>query len=544
MKSFSQFLQESYLNEEEARQLRLMKRDDKTPYKLNKPSGSREFASDPTPTPASRRLSAATPEASKPSPGQLEIPEPKTTKVPGSQFRNAGEARQGSFFTRSGRPQNFTGGRTPFVATDPVKGTEKLPAGPETPKISPGQMEIDFNARSNSGNKGPVRPSIGNVSGPASSPKKPAPANPSTSSSYRNVGVGRDGPVRPSIGNVSGPASSPKKPAPANPSTSSSYRNVGVGRDTFRAQSAQPQQQTPKRSNPNIPTRNPGESREAYAQRRMQATQQRKSGKTSSSSAIVPASRTSSSAIVPASNQPGKPPAGAKPSTWSKIGKWGGRAFTALDAASNVADEKAKGSGWVRSLAKGAAVTAGGLAGGALGAIGGGGVGSFALGTAGSIGGAEAAGRAFDTVAGANARERKAMAQANRQRQAGTAIKGIGGKTTFSQTKPGGPAFMSTGVGKQRKTVQLAKTGVVQRGGQSVAGHLAFKGGKAVYKAGPSAQSLAKTSSNPLERIGRSLFAGAYKKHDTMKAQQALTKARQSDAARNKALGVKALPGK
>jgi hypothetical protein len=102
---------------------------------------------------------------------------------------------------------------------------------------------------------------------------------------------------------------------------------------------------------------------------------------------------------------------------------------------------------------------------------------------------------------------------------------------------------MTTGSGSQRKTVGLAKTGVVQRGGQSTAGYLAYKGGKAVYKAGPSAQSLAKTSSNPLERIGRSLFAGAYKKSDAAAAAKKLSTARQSDAARNKALGVKMKPG-
>lgn len=237
----------------------------------------------------------------------------------------------------------------------------------------------------------------------------------------------------------------------------------------------------------------------------------------------------------------GKMPTGAKPSSkWAKIGKFAGPASAALDTALSTADERSKGSGWARSLAKGATVAAGGLAGGALGALGGGGLGSAALGTAGAIGGAELAGKAFDVAAGANAKERATMAKANRQRQAGTAIKGIGGKTTFDTKKN----TMTTGVGSQRKTVGLAKTGVVQRGGQSVAGHLAYKGGKAVYKAGPSAQSLAKTSSNPLERIGRTLFSGAYKKHDTAKAQQALQKARQSDVARNKALGVKALPGK
>jgi hypothetical protein len=244
--------------------------------------------------------------------------------------------------------------------------------------------------------------------------------------------------------------------------------------------------------------------------------------------------------VTPAPSSGGKPPTSPKaPGKWAKIGRFAGPASAALDTALSTADERAKGSGWGRSLAKGAAVAAGGLAGGALGALGGGGIGSAALGTAGAIGGAAAAEKAFDTVAGANAKERKAMATANRQRQAGTALKGIGGKTTFDTKKN----TMTTGSGAQRKTVGLAKTGVVQRGGQSTAGYLAYKGGKAVYKAGPSAQSLAKTSSNPLERVGRSLFAGAYKKHDTAKAQQALNKARQSDTARNKKLGVKLKPG-
>jgi len=47
---------------------------------------------------------------------------------------------------------------------------------------------------------GPVRPSIGNVTGPASNPKRPNPPAKPT------------GPVRPSIGNVTGPASNPKRP--------------------------------------------------------------------------------------------------------------------------------------------------------------------------------------------------------------------------------------------------------------------------------------------------------------------------------------------
>ena len=272
------------------------------------------------------------------------------------------------------------------------------------------------------------------------------------------------------------------------------------------------------------------------AARKQTSTSKSSSGRSGGRPPVLPPSGTKS----PSPSQ-GKPPAGVKPTgKFAKVGRLLGPASAALDTALSTADERSKGSGWGRSLAKGATVAAGGLAGGALGALGGGGIGSAALGTAGAIGGAELAGKAFDVAAGANAKERAAMAKANRQRQAGTAIKGIGGKTTFDTKKN----TMTTGTGSQKKTVKLAKTGVVHRGGQSVAGHLAYKGGKAVYKAGPSAQSLAKTSSNPLERIGRTLFAGAYKKHDAAKAQQALQKARQSDAARNKKLGVKALPGK
>jgi hypothetical protein len=247
----------------------------------------------------------------------------------------------------------------------------------------------------------------------------------------------------------------------------------------------------------------------------------------------------------------GTPPTGGKPPTapkvpgrFAKIGRLAGPASAAIDTAMSTADERSKGSGCGRSLAKGATVAAGGLLGGTAGAIGGGGLLSAATGTAGALAGGAAAGKAFDVAAGANAKERKGMATANRQRQAGTSVKGIGGSTSFSQKKPGGPAFMSTGVGKQRKTAQLAKTGVVQRGGQSVAGNLAFKKGQAVYKAGPSAKSLAKTSSNPLERVGRSLFAGAYKKFDAANAAKKLATARSSDSARSRKLGVKKLPGK
>jgi hypothetical protein len=135
------------------------------------------------------------------------------------------------------------------------------------------------------------------------------------------------------------------------------------------------------------------------------------------------------------------------------------------------------------------------------------------------------------------------MAQKQRKSQAGGALSGIGGKTTFSKGK-GGTGFMSTGSGSQRKTVQLDKTSVVRDAkGKEAVGHLAFKGGKAVYKRAADPSTLARTSSNPFERIGRSLFAGAYKKQDEAQRQQALAKARQSDVKRQQKLGVKMKPG-
>lgn len=204
-----------------------------------------------------------------------------------------------------------------------------------------------------------------------------------------------------------------------------------------------------------------------------------------------------------------------------------------LGGAIDTALEKSKGSGWVRSLAKGTASALGGLAGGAAGSALGP-VGTFAGGAAGSM----AAGKAFDVAAGANAKERAAMRQQKRQSQAGGALKGIGGETKFDTKKH----TMTTGSGKQRKTVELGRTSVVTdpKTGKKEVGHLAYKDGKAVYKrADTSNAALAKTSSNPLERIGRTLFSGAYKKHDEKMKAQKLQKAATSDIKRQQALGVK-----
>jgi hypothetical protein len=232
----------------------------------------------------------------------------------------------------------------------------------------------------------------------------------------------------------------------------------------------------------------------------------------------------------------GKPPVGKPPVGVKGLKAPGVRGGGVLAGAIDTALEKSSGSGWARSLAKGATTALGTVVGGALGSAAGP-VGTFAGGTAGGM----AASKAFDTAAGANAVQRKAIATANRQGQSGGAIKGIGGKTTFDTKKN----TITTGTGAQRKTAQLGKTSVVNdpKTGKQEVGNLAYKGGKAVYKRSDT-KSLAQTSSNPLERIGRSLFAGAYKKSDAANAVKKLATARQSDATRNKALGVKFGPGK
>lgn len=485
MKSFKQFLDENYLSEEEV-QGRLLNRKNQAYKDINNPNpGNRAYSTDPTAVPASKRLSAgASAEKPKVSPGQLNIPEPKKTKVPGSSIKGSGEMRQGSLLTKGGKAQNFTGGRTPFVATEPVKAIKKLSAAaPTPPKVSPGQQEIRQTS------KPPTTKALPSAGGTGGVDKQ---------AQLRQIAAERQA------------KRSAEQSAKAT-KTGSLVKATPSGLTAPVGSKSNPQQ---IRTNMNVPG--------------------------------------------------GKTP--KMPKMPKGVGKWAGRGLAALGASADTADEykaqRSKGRSRKSSLGMGVTKAAGGLAGAQAGASSGAAlgatvgsvvpgagtaVGGLVGGVAGGIGGyyagSKLAGKASEVTAGATGREKKAMATANRQRQAGTAVKGIGGNTTFSQKKPGGPAFMSTGVGKQRSTVQLGKTGVVQRGGQSVAGHLAFKGGKAVYKAGPSAQSLAKTSSNPLERIGRTIAPGAYKKHDAAKAKQALTKATQSDISRGQKLGVKYKPG-
>lgn len=203
-------------------------------------------------------------------------------------------------------------------------------------------------------------------------------------------------------------------------------------------------------------------------------------------------------------------------------GRVAGPAAAALD----VASERSKGSGWLRSLAKGA-VTAGGAAlGGAAGTAVAGPVGTVVGAGAGSM----AASKAFDVAAGKNAVERAADRVKNRQRQSGGALVGTGGKTTFDNKKN----TMTTG----NKTVNLAKTSAVTdpKSGKKETGFLAYKDNKAVYKR---ADAPGTGSSNAFERIGRSINPNAYKENDAKLAAQKLNKAKANDTARNAALGVK-----
>ena len=426
MKSFKKFLEENYLPEEEVQGRLLTNRG--TAQNFTNPRRIPFTGTDPTPTPASRRLSAGAPEGPKTSPGQLEIPEPKTTKVPGSAFKPATiDAASSTSPSTSGAPASAKptwrpGGHNVNPTFKPQQGPKPAPAA--TPAAAP------------SGGKPPWRPGGHNVN-PTFKPQqgpKPAPA---------------------------------AAPSGGKPPTGSSAKN---------------------------------------------------------------AVKTADTALTAAGNA----------SKLGKIAKFAGPASAALDTALSTADERSKGSGWARSLAKGATVAAGGLLGGTAGAIGGGGVLSAVTGTAGAIAGGAAAEKAFDTAAGANAVQRKAIATANRKSQAGGAIKGIGGKTTFDTKKN----TITTGTGPQKRTAQLGKTSVITGpGGKQEVGNLAYKNGKAVYKRSDT-KSLAQTSSNPLERIGRSLFAGAYKQSDAANAAKKLATARQSDSARNKALGVKFGPGK
>lgn len=123
--------------------------------------------------------------------------------------------------------------------------------------------------------------------------------------------------------------------------------------------------------------------------------------------------------------------------------------------------------------------------------------------------------KAYDTQATRDARQVAAKANTYGANK-GSALTGTGGPTSVSQNKDG-TGFMSTGVGSQRKTVQLAKTQLVRdpKTGQQRVGDLAYKGGKAVYLARPS---VASRDTSLSAKVGRALNLGRYSKEAEQQA--------------------------
>jgi hypothetical protein len=407
------------------------------------------------------------------------------------QFLSEEEARQGKLLTNKGTAQNFKNPKkVPFIGTDPTPTSSSSGSSeaPKAPKVSPGQMEIP-SGKPPTGTTTKVPGS--KVRGAAADPWKQFPKKP-----QQQLGMPKTGPSSTLPGRTLAPAGGTSS-KPALPAAGQTQKGGALAK-----------------TKPGALTKNPP----IEAVKVSDVTKPKGKLPSGASSAAKEAEK---AAAKTATKTVGK-------GILKGAGKLVGPASAALD----VADERSKGSGWARSLAKGAAVAAGGALGGAAGSVAGP-VGSVG----GAVGGSMAASKAFDVAAGANAKERKAIATANRKGQSGGALKGVGGKTTFDTKKN---TITSGG-----KTAQLGKTSVVTdpKTGKQEVGNLAYKDGKAVYKRSDT-KSLAQTSSNPLERIGRSLFAGAYKKSDAANAAKNLAKARQSDTARNKALGVKFGPGK
>lgn len=170
------------------------------------------------------------------------------------------------------------------------------------------------------------------------------------------------------------------------------------------------------------------------------------------------------------------------------------------DAYQTYQQAKKEGSSDTRSIIRGITKAAGGVVGGGLAAAAGsavaGPLGGIAAGGVGYSYGADAADKAFRTVAGANAAQRDAMKKLNRQSQRGISA----ADATF---KMGNKAIITDKQGKERI---------------GYAAKLTDSSGKTrtVYKHGAPRHSLQYTSSNAIERIGRTLpfLKGYYSRRD------------------------------
>ena len=131
------------------------------------------------------------------------------------------------------------------------------------------------------------------------------------------------------------------------------------------------------------------------------------------------------------------------------------------------------------------------------------GAGGVTAGVGGAVGyelGSRAADKAFQVVAGANRKEKQVMATRNRKEQ------GIGTLAGSSEIKH---RIGNRAIIKDRRT------------GKEVIGHLAKSKFGDTFKAPNLASSLQHTSSNPIERIGRSIpfLKGYYASKDEKKRQ-------------------------
>ena len=186
------------------------------------------------------------------------------------------------------------------------------------------------------------------------------------------------------------------------------------------------------------------------------------------------------------------------------LGRVAGPAFAAWDAYDVYRSERERGQTKERATKAAIAKAGGGWAGSAAGAAAGAKLGG-AIGTlAGPIGTAVGAGlgglaggvlgymggeKIGSAVLGASKKDKDWMKWANRKNQTGTAAANV-------TSRSGNRAIVKDKEGKER------------------VGYLAYKDGKEVFKTANDPKSLQYTSSNPLERLGRTFLPGMYKAKD------------------------------
>jgi len=322
---------------------------------------------------------------------------------------------------------------------------------------------------------------------------------PRTPSTYRGVGVGTKEVI---------------KTPPAPTRAPSTYRGAGVGAKDFTG--------TPSKTVSRAPS--------TYRGAGVGSVERVKSATTKATTAAAAETQNLNQELKKAMKQQRKAADRLATQKFKAGGKLLGRtlgvAGAGLDIYQGYQGEKEKGSGTKRSLAKGLTQAAGAAIGTGLGGA--------IVPVVGTIGGATAgsavAGKLFDVAAGENAKERARRALERRRSQSGEYFVG---KDATKITQTGKSGFASTGTGADRKTAQLASKKVITDPvtGKERVGYLAFKtdtsGQKqAVYKTGDTTQDLARTSTNPLERLGRTYAPSLYAKSDAANQRRQLGNAR------------------